>query len=146
MSSSFISSSTIDTEKWGATFGEKLNKNSVVAFYGLLGSGKTTLVRSIIAAITNNALVTATSPTFVYLNEYLTDKAMIYHFDLYRLSEVDDFIDCGFEEYFDCGICLIEWAERIEKILPIDCIRVYLDHINANTREIRVIIKEEVTR
>lgn len=137
MPSIFVSNSTEETQKWGSSFARQLKKNDVVALYGPLGSGKTTLVRAIITTLTDQTQYEPTSPTFVYLNEYEGRDQVLYHFDLYRLRERDDFVECGFEEYFfQGGICLIEWAERIEEILPKNSIRLWLKHSTLSTREI----------
>src|SRR6185503_7261991 len=135
MQSSCISTSIEETQKWGDEFSKELNNKSLVAFYGTFGCGKTTLIRAIVAALTENTICTAASPTFVYLNEYRTKHQMIYHFDLYRLKAVHEFIECGFEEYFNHGICLIEWPERIKEILPKHCIQIQLAHIGEDARK-----------
>jgi tRNA threonylcarbamoyladenosine biosynthesis protein TsaE len=78
------------------------------------------------------------SPTFTYLNIY-SGKATIYHFDLYRLHDIDQFLSMGFDEYFDAGgICCIEWAERIQNFLPSNAIKITLDHLEAGCRSITI--------
>lgn len=93
-----------------------LNPDDVVLLTGDLGAGKTTLVRGLVQGLNSSDLVQ--SPTYVYLQIY-EGAFPIYHFDLYRLTSVDDFLAMGFEEFFTKnGICLIEWPERIRPILP----------------------------
>lgn len=128
-----------DTQKWGENFAFTLAKGSVVAFFGDLAVGKTTLIQGIVSAIFPEKQIA--SPTFVHLNEYQNqDKTFfIYHFDLYRLQGgSQEFIECGFEEYLyqQQSICLIEWAERIEELLPPHCIKLYLEHCKEGKRRL----------
>lgn len=96
-----------------------IGNNRIICFYGAMGSGKTTLIKAICAYLGVND--TVTSPTFALVNEYSDGNgAPIYHFDFYRINKIEEVYDFGYEEYFygDTGICLIEWPELIEDILP----------------------------
>jgi tRNA threonylcarbamoyladenosine biosynthesis protein TsaE len=95
-----------------------LKEKPVVAFYGKMGIGKTTLIKVICEELKVINLVT--SPTFTLVNEYLTHKGeKIYHFDFYRIIKIEEIYDFGYEEYFYSGhICFIEWPESAETILP----------------------------
>ncbi len=80
------------------------------------------------------------SPTFTYLNIY-KGPIDIYHFDLYRLRDEDEFLSMGFDEFFTAdGICCIEWSERIQSILPENCIKVYLTHAGGDKRRIKIVL------
>jgi tRNA threonylcarbamoyladenosine biosynthesis protein TsaE len=96
----------------------RIGNRKVIAFYGKMGAGKTTLI----TAICNNLGVvdTISSPSFSLVNEYNTDKGeSIFHFDFYRINKIEEAFDFGYEEYFFGGdMCLIEWPELIETILP----------------------------
>ncbi len=105
-----------------------LKERKIIAFYGGLGAGKTTLIRTLCAALGSKD--TVTSPTFNYLNIYrAADGSAIYHFDLYRLKTLESFYDLGFADYLQSekGCACIEWPEIIEPILPPHTIRVTLD-------------------
>ncbi len=97
---------------------KSIGNRKVVAFYGKMGAGKTTLI----TAICNNLGVvdTISSPSFSLVNEYNTDSGnSIFHFDFYRINKIEEAFDFGYEEYFFSGdLCLIEWPELIESILP----------------------------
>jgi tRNA threonylcarbamoyladenosine biosynthesis protein TsaE len=95
-----------------------ITKKPVVAFYGKMGVGKTTLIKAICKEI--NVINVVTSPTFTLVNEYLTKSGdKVYHFDFYRINEIEEIYDFGYEEYFYSGhFCLIEWPELAESILP----------------------------
>ena len=91
-----------------------------------MGAGKTTFIRALAAALGVEDDV-ANSPSFSIINEYRSDTTaeLIYHFDLYRLDSMDEAMDIGVEDYFDSGaLCLLEWPERIEPMLPDDTVRV----------------------
>ncbi len=99
---------------------ESLNGRTVVILDGAMGSGKTTLVKQIAAELGSSDCVT--SPTFAIVNEYiLGDGDSMFHFDMYRIEELREARDMGFEEYLHSGaLCFIEWAERVEELLPED--------------------------
>lgn len=114
----YISKSEADTDRIGAEFVADLKPGTVVALIGTLGAGKTRLVQAIAAAlgVPRDAV---TSPTFVLVNEYLQGRLPIFHFDAYRLKDIDEFLELGPEEYFDSvGITFIEWADRVAEVLP----------------------------
>lgn len=115
-----------------------MNNRTVVVFRGEMGAGKTTLIREIVAAL--GSTDTVTSPTFAIVNQYRgTNDRPIYHFDFYRIEDVREAYDFGYEEYFYSGdICLVEWPEKIEPLLPDDTVevRITVDSPTARTFEI----------
>ncbi len=117
---------------------EAIGDRSVVIFRGEMGAGKTTLIREIVAQL--GATDVVTSPTFAIVNQYqgAMDRR-IYHFDFYRLEDLREAYDFGYEEYFYSGdICLVEWPERIEPLLPEEVItvRITVDDETERTFEI----------
>jgi tRNA threonylcarbamoyladenosine biosynthesis protein TsaE len=126
-----------ETSEVGFNLGKQLSKGCVVVFYGDLAAGKTTFIKGLIAGVSGYAEDDVCSPTFVYMNIYEGDNT-VYHFDLYRLSCADEFLSLGFDEYFEQGICCIEWAERIEEILPSNKIAVTINHQKDESRHITV--------
>ncbi|HQH40151.1 MAG TPA: tRNA (adenosine(37)-N6)-threonylcarbamoyltransferase complex ATPase subunit type 1 TsaE [Bacteroidales bacterium] len=104
-----------------------LEQYPVAAFYGELGAGKTTLIAEICRQLGVPGAVT--SPSFAIVNEYLSNSgSTIYHFDFYRIKDIAEAYDIGYEEYFFSGnICLIEWPERIEELLPDEFIQVFIE-------------------
>lgn len=102
----------------------ELRGRSVVLFRGPMGAGKTTLISRIAAAL--GAEDTVTSPTFALVNQYEGEGGRrIYHFDFYRINNVEEALDLGYEEYFYSGeLCLVEWPEKIEPLLPEDAMTV----------------------
>ncbi len=135
----FVSSSKDETALLAKQFATTLPKGSVVAFYGDLAAGKTTFIKSLAAFLADISENEVTSPTFVYLNIYPYKDSAIYHFDLYRLNSESEFLAMGFQEYFDSqGICLIEWSERIENLLPDSCIKITLSYIGEDKRKIEI--------
>ena len=115
-----------------------LGRRTVVALRGGMGAGKTTLVREIAALL--GAADTVTSPTFAIVNQYRGDGGRrIHHFDFYRIDDLREAYDFGYEEYFYSGdVCLVEWPEKIEPLLPDDVIdvRIAVDSETARTFEI----------
>ena len=93
-----------------------LKKGDIIILTGDLGSGKTKFTEGILKYFGLEDEIS--SPTFTIVNEHNARNQNIYHFDVYRLSDVDEFFAIGGEEYFDKGICLIEWGETIEEVLP----------------------------
>lgn len=109
-------------------FAEAMGDYTVYAFYGEMGAGKTTFINSLCKVLGVEDDVT-NSPSFSIINEYRSDTTaeLIYHFDCYRLENLEEAEDIGVEDYFDSGaVCLIEWPERIEELLPDDTVRVDL--------------------
>lgn len=104
-----------------------LDGRTVVLLHGPMGAGKTTLVREIAAVLGSEDSVS--SPTFAIVNEYVTpEHGSIFHFDMYRIERIEEAIDLGFEEYIHSGnLCLIEWAERVEQLLPEDAMLVRIE-------------------
>lgn len=132
----FITDSVENTQAIAAQLVRSLPKNGVVSFFGDLGSGKTTFIKGMAAALSYKYEVT--SPTFTYLNVY-EGHPPLYHFDLYRLPSSDEFLNMGFDEYlFAEGICCIEWAERIASLLPPDVIRIEISNLSENIRKIQI--------
>ncbi len=112
----YISKNEQDTIDFAKNFAKNLKLGDIVVLSGELGSGKTKFVQGILEYF--NLANEISSPTFTIVNEYTSDKTNIYHFDVYRLEDSDEFFAIGGEEYFSKGICLIEWGELIEDILP----------------------------
>ena len=133
--------SSEETKRFGRSLAKQLRTGSVVALIGPLGSGKTVLIQGICSGLGVEKVVT--SPSFVIINEYPgrlhRSPIWIYHFDLYRLENVEEFIKLGYEEYFyGKGITLIEWAEKVKPFLPRKRWEVNLKILSENEREICV--------
>ena len=115
-----------------------LGRRTVVAFRGEMGAGKTTLIREIAAEL--GAKDTVTSPTFAIVNQYKGDgNRRIHHFDFFRIDDLREACDFGYEEYFYSGdLCLVEWPEKIEPLLPdnVMTVRITVDSDTARTFEI----------
>jgi len=114
-----------------------LGGRSVVAFYGEMGAGKTTLISRIAAHL--GADDTVTSPTFAIVNQYEGRDGSIYHFDMYRIERIEEALDFGCEEYLSSGdLCLVEWPEKIEALLPGDMMRVTIEATSENGRRFTI--------
>ena len=104
------------------------NEADIIAFYGSMGAGKTTLIKNLChrMGVTDEV----NSPTFAIVNEYVTEEGeSVYHFDFYRIKKIEEAYDIGFENYFDSGnLCLIECPEMIEPLMPEKYIRVEIRH------------------
>ena len=121
-------------EKFVAAMGDE----TVYAFYGDMGAGKTTFINALCRRLGVEDDVT-NSPSFAIINEYRSDTTaeLIYHFDLYRLDDIDEALEIGVEDYFDSGaLCFLEWPERIDDILPDDTVRVDIRVNDDNSRDI----------
>lgn len=108
----------------------------ILAFYGAMGSGKTTIIKSICEILGATDIVT--SPTFTLVNEYKTETGeSLYHFDFYRIRKTEEVFDFGIEEYFTSGSwCFMEWPELVEDILPSEIVRI---RINVTDDEQRIL-------
>ncbi len=116
-----------ETKKFGIDLAEDLEPGAVIALTGDLGTGKTTLTKSIAAGLGIDDVIT--SPTFNIVKEYRSGRLPLFHFDVYRIGDVEEMYELGYEEYFyGEGVCIIEWADLIEDIIPEDAIRIYIEY------------------
>lgn len=113
---------------------ESLEGRNVIAFFAPMGAGKTTLISAIMERTGSED--TVTSPTFALVNQYYTaDREAVYHFDFYRINSISEAFDMGYEEYFYSGdLCLVEWPEKVEQLLPDDTMVVRIEIIDEKTR------------
>ena len=119
-------------------FIQAMGDNTVFAFYGKMGAGKTTFIKAICEelGVVNDAI---TSPTFAIVNEYRSDETgeLIYHFDFYRIKKLEEVYDMGYEDYFYSGaLCFIEWPELIEELLPGQAVKVIIEEAEDGSRKI----------
>lgn len=117
-----------------------MGDNTVFAFHGDMGAGKTTFIK----AVCENLGVSDTinSPTFAIVNEYRSDSGeLIYHFDFYRINKIEEVFDFGYEDYFYSGsLCFIEWPEKVDTLLPKDTVNVYVKVQQDGSREVSLSI------
>lgn len=134
----FISYSENDTIEFAKDFAEKLNKQSIIVLSGDLGSGKTKFTEGILKYFGLDDEIS--SPTFTIVNEYDAKDVKLFHFDLYRLEDIDEFYAIGGEEYLQNGICIFEWGEMIESILPKGYIKITFsrDLENVDLRKLKI--------
>ncbi len=110
----------------------------IFAFYGDMGSGKTTFIKSVCRSMGVGQFVT--SPTFALVNEYrdISGKLSFFHFDFYRIEEVDEVLDMGYEDYFYSeSFCFIEWPEKVADLLPDNTLKISIDVLDNANRQIR---------
>lgn len=112
----FISKSETETKNFAKQLASKLKTGDVVVLTGELGSGKTKFTEGFLSYFGLENEIS--SPTFTIVNEYKKDNINIFHFDVYRLEDISEFYEIGGDEYFENGICLIEWGELIQDALP----------------------------
>ena len=134
----YISKNEQDTIQFARNYAKNLKPGDIIVLTGELGSGKTKFVQGILENF--NLADEISSPTFTIVNEYTSDNINIYHFDVYRLADSDEFYAIGGEEYFSKGICLIEWGELIEDILPKPYTKIVFTKKNDDTnyRELQI--------
>ena len=123
------------------TFLEEIGDRRIIAFFAPMGAGKTTFTSAICGVLGVNEDAVS-SPTFSIVNEYRTASGEpLYHFDFYRIDNASEALDIGFYDYVDCvSLCIIEWPENIEELLPEETLRV---HIRVNPDESRTLSWEE---
>ena len=119
-------------------FINNIGSHKVFAFYGKMGAGKTTFIKAICEELGVDDVIT--SPTFAIINEYTSGEGeSIYHFDFYRIKKLDEVYDMGYEDYFYSGcLCLIEWPELIEEVLPEDAVKVSIEEKTDGNRVVTV--------
>ena len=134
----FVSYSEEETIKIAKQIASKLTKTDILVLSGDLGSGKTKFTEGILDFFELKDEIS--SPTFTIINEYEKDGIKIFHFDVYRLEDVDEFYSIGGDEYFGRGICIIEWGERIAEALPKNYIKINFerDLKNENKRILKI--------
>ena len=130
-----------ETKSLGKKLAKYMKKGDIIVLSGELGSGKTKFVEGFLSF--HNLQHEISSPTFTIVNEYINENTSIFHFDVYRLSDSSEFYAIGGEEYFEKGICLIEWGELISDILPKNRIDIKFkrDTINSDKRFIDIIFQ-----
>ena len=131
---------TASLETAAREFASLMGDNTVFAFYGGMGAGKTTFINALCSVLGVDSEETA-SPTFALINEYRSDTTaeLIYHFDFYRIEDLDEAIELGIEDYFDSGaVCLIEWPEKIAAALPEDTVTVKITVNDDDSRTLTI--------
>ena len=123
-------------QKAAREFLEAVGDNRIIAFYGQMGAGKTTFIKSICEVLGVKDVVT--SPTFALVNEYADAEGQpVYHFDFYRIKNLREAYDMGCEEYFYSGYpCFIEWPELVEELLPDDTVKVNIEVLEDESRNV----------
>lgn len=134
----FTSNNELETKSFAKDLASKLQLGDIIVLSGELGSGKTKFTEGILSYF--NLSDEISSPTFTIVNEYNTSSFPIFHFDVYRLEDTDEFLAIGGEEYFEKGISIIEWGEIIEDILPNKYIKISFekDEKNENIRILNI--------
>ncbi len=129
-----ITQSEEDTKSVASQFSEVIKPGDIIALNGNLGSGKTFFVKGVCM---NFNITAVQSPTFAIVNEYSGDKK-VYHFDFYRLRNMEELLDIGFEDYLNDSeaILFIEWADKLKDILPADRYEININFVDEKSREI----------
>lgn len=132
----YISNSPKETEKIAASFAKELKRGDVIAFVGGLGVGKTAFVRGLCEGLNSSGEVS--SPTFSLVHEYQGDIP-VYHFDMYRINDLDDLYSTGYFDYLDLnGIMAVEWSENIASVFEENTIYVEIIRTDENSRLIKI--------
>ena len=132
----FLTDSPQQTEKVGQALGAVLKPGAVLAYEGDLGAGKTAFTRGLARGL--GATEPVTSPTYTIVNEYLSGRIPLFHFDMYRLASADDLWDIGWEDYLDRGgVCAVEWSENVKDAME-GAITVCIQKQGEETRKITI--------
>jgi len=132
----FLTNSPEETEELGRHVGALLGRGAFLALRGDLGGGKTCFTRGVVQAVAPESAHLVASPTFAIMNHY-AGPLPVYHFDFYRLTGEDDIADLGFLEYLHGeGVCVVEWSERLERLLPAEYLRITFHHAGDEQRNI----------
>ena len=130
----FITHSPEETERVGAALGRVIPAGTVIAYEGDLGAGKTAFTRGLSRGL--GCAEQVTSPTYTIVNEYLSGRCPLFHFDMYRLRSADDLWDIGWEDYLDRnGVCAVEWSENVRDALE-DPVIVRIEKLGDETRRV----------
>ncbi|MBS4016539.1 MAG: tRNA (adenosine(37)-N6)-threonylcarbamoyltransferase complex ATPase subunit type 1 TsaE [Candidatus Latescibacteria bacterium] len=134
----FHTKSSEETIELGEKIGAALKPGDILAFYGELGSGKTTMIKGIALGLGVKEEDIVKSPSFIMVNEY-KGQSPIFHIDLYRVKNLGEVLSIGFDDYlYGNGVCLIEWAEKAENELPQNTIKVELTTLSFQERKITI--------
>lgn len=136
----YISKNEKATINFAKEFAKTLKKDDIIVLDGELGSGKTKFTEGILSFFGLDDEIS--SPTFTIVNEYKNEKITIYHFDVYRLENTDNFYDIGGEEYFGSGLCIIEWGNIIKPILPPNTIFINFEKDGSDENMRKITIKK----
>ena len=132
----YTTNSPLETENVGAALAAVLKPGTVIAYTGDLGAGKTAFTRGLARGL--GATERVTSPTYTIVNEYLSGRLPLFHFDMYRLGSADDLWDIGWEDYLERGgICAVEWSENVEEAME-NAIYVRIEKTGEETRCITI--------
>ena len=132
----FITHSPEETEAVGAALGRVLTPGTVLAYRGDLGAGKTAFTRGLARGL--GCAESVTSPTYTIVNEYLTGRLPLFHFDMYRLRSADDLWGIGWDDYLDRGgVCAVEWSENVAEAME-DAIFVTIEKLGEDARRVTV--------
>ena len=130
----FLSHSPAQTEAVGEALGKILKPGAVIAYRGDLGAGKTAFTRGLARGL--GAQEPVTSPTYTIVNEYLSGRLPLFHFDMYRLGSSDELFDIGWEDYLERGgVCAVEWSENVADAME-DAITVTIEKCGEDSRKI----------
>ena len=132
----FITNSPLETEKVGEALGKILQPGAILAYEGDLGAGKTAFTRGLARGL--GATEQVTSPTYTIVNEYLSGRMPLFHFDMYRLASSDDLWDIGWEDYLERGgVCAVEWSENVADAMD-NAITVCIQKLGEESRKITI--------
>ena len=132
----FITHSPAQTENLGEALGKKLWPGAVIAYLGDLGAGKTAFTRGLARGM--GATEPVTSPTYTIVNEYLSGRMPLFHFDMYRLGSSDELFDIGWEDYLERGgVCAVEWSENVADAME-DAITVTIEKCGEDSRRVTI--------
>ena len=126
-----------DTAKFAKKFAKTLNGGEIILLVGDLGAGKTTFTKSVAKHLKIKEHIT--SPTFTIVNEYHSGRLVLYHFDMYRIEDESEAMELGFDEYFSGNaVCMIEWPQRVQNLLPKKYIEVNIEKLDETSRKFTI--------
>ena len=132
----YITNSPAQTEAVGAALAAVLQPGAVIAYRGDLGAGKTAFTRGLARGL--GVKESVTSPTYTIVNEYLSGRMPLFHFDMYRLGSEDELFDIGWEDYLERGgVCAVEWSENVWGAME-DAVIVTISRLSEDTRRIEI--------
>jgi tRNA threonylcarbamoyladenosine biosynthesis protein TsaE len=137
-----ISKSPDDTARAARDLAAKLESRSVIFLYGTLGMGKTVFARALIRALSNDETLEVPSPTFTLVQTYDTDKATLFHFDLYRLEDAEEIFELGWEDALAEGITIVEWPERLGPYIPARRLDITFSAVENDTNARQILIEK----